>query len=147
MQLSQVEGINAFFSTHQYVLITSLWVNPRCSAVDFQWTAIENLKENIKVLTQLEVCKNNTISIHMCVKKINRKLLWFSKYLHNFQLDFQNAFLIFHRKRIWNFDGNIFVSPELPNSQETKILYIILLTFAVSFFLETFILSDIPSEK
>ena len=53
MQLSQVEGINAFFCTHQYVLIPSLWVNPRCSAIDLQRTAIENLKS-----VQKRVVKN-----------------------------------------------------------------------------------------
>ena len=43
VQFSQVEGVNAFFSSNQNMLIMGLGMDPRGRAIDLQRASIENL--------------------------------------------------------------------------------------------------------
>ena len=55
VQFSQVEGVNAFFSSHQNMLIMSLGMDPRGGAIDLQWASIENLREKMHSIIQLYI--------------------------------------------------------------------------------------------
>ena len=48
MELVEVECVDALLGAHQDVLVVRLGVDPRCRAVDPQWTPVENLQGNVR---------------------------------------------------------------------------------------------------
>jgi len=57
MEFIKVEIVYALFSTYEYVLISCVWMDPACSAMDTERTTIEHLKNNVISATQLHIIK------------------------------------------------------------------------------------------
>jgi hypothetical protein len=47
MKFIEVEIVDAFFSTYEYMLVSGVWMNPACSAVNTERTTIEHLTSTI----------------------------------------------------------------------------------------------------
>jgi len=57
MEFIKVEIVYALFSTYEYVLISCVWMDPACSAMDTERTTIEHLKNNVISATRLHIIK------------------------------------------------------------------------------------------
>jgi hypothetical protein len=58
MEFIEVKIVYALFSTYEYVLISSVWMDPACSAMDTERTTIEYLKNNVISATGLHIIKS-----------------------------------------------------------------------------------------
>jgi hypothetical protein len=47
MKFIEVEIVYALFSAYEYVLISCVWMDPACSAMDTERTTIEHLQNNV----------------------------------------------------------------------------------------------------
>jgi hypothetical protein len=47
MQFIEVEIVYALFCAYEYVLISCVWMDPACSAMDTERTTIKHLKNNV----------------------------------------------------------------------------------------------------
>jgi hypothetical protein len=57
MEFIEVKIVDALFSTYEYVLISCVWMDPACSAMDTERTTIEHLKNNVISATTLHIIK------------------------------------------------------------------------------------------
>jgi len=58
MEFIEVEIVYTLFSTYEYVLISCVWMDPACSAMDTERTTIEHLKNNVISHTGLHIIKS-----------------------------------------------------------------------------------------
>ena len=64
MEFIEVKIVNALFSTYEYVLISCVWMDPACSAMDTERTTIEHLKHNVISATGLHIIKCEDRHVH-----------------------------------------------------------------------------------
>jgi hypothetical protein len=48
MELIEVQVVYTLFSTNEYMLVSRVWMDPACSAVDTERTTIEHLMNNMQ---------------------------------------------------------------------------------------------------